>query len=129
MSEGIQAEAQKDPAECWKSIGTFGDRSCPRLTAEVHCRNCEVYRAGGRNLLDRPQPEAYRKELTRLLAEPEAMSHWRGLAGLAFVLFCSNLTDFAGDSHAGAKQCDLSGHGQRPWGDSPLCFSGAIDRC
>ena len=84
MSEGFQAEAQKDPAECWKSIGTFGDRSCPRLTAEVHCRNCEVYRAGGRNLLDRPQPEAYREELTRLLAEPEAISDQKPLELVLF---------------------------------------------
>lgn len=60
-------------AECWKSIGTFGDRSCHRLSEEIHCRNCEVYRAGGRNLLDRPQPDAYREELTRQLAEPEVI--------------------------------------------------------
>jgi chemotaxis-related protein WspD len=66
-------EVQDIAPECWKTIGTFGDRSCYRLSEEIHCRNCEVYRAGGRHLLDRPQPEAYREELTRQLAEPEVL--------------------------------------------------------
>jgi chemotaxis-related protein WspD len=56
-------------AECWKRIGVFGDRSCERLAEEVHCRNCDVYCAGGRALLDRPMPEDYLQDLTRQLAE------------------------------------------------------------
>lgn len=56
--------------ECWKTIGIFGDHTCQRLVTEIHCRNCEIYRAEGRHLLDRPLPEGYREELTRQLAEP-----------------------------------------------------------
>ena len=40
------------PADCWKKIGTWGDRSCPELTVQLHCRNCPVYSAGAARLLD-----------------------------------------------------------------------------
>ena len=50
--------------DCWQEIGIFGDRSCPRLESEIHCRNCEIYRTGGHDLLDRPLPEDYRREIT-----------------------------------------------------------------
>lgn len=53
---------------CWKEIGTFGDRSCPELAALAHCRNCPVYAAAGRRLLDREFPDGYREEWTTLLA-------------------------------------------------------------
>lgn len=53
---------------CWKEIGTFGDRSCPELAALAHCRNCPVYAAAGRRLLDREFPDGYREEWTALLA-------------------------------------------------------------
>ncbi len=53
---------------CWKEIGTFGDRSCPELAALGHCRNCPVYAAAGRRLLDREFPDGYREEWTALLA-------------------------------------------------------------
>jgi chemotaxis-related protein WspD len=53
---------------CWKEIGTFGDRSCPELAALAHCRNCPVYSAAGRRLLDREHPDGYRQEWTDLLA-------------------------------------------------------------
>ena len=38
--------------QCWKHIGTWGDRSCPELPAHGHCRNCPVYTAGAARLLD-----------------------------------------------------------------------------
>ena len=53
---------------CWKEIGTFGDRSCPELPALAHCRNCSVYSAAGRRLLDQELPDGYRQEWTDLLA-------------------------------------------------------------
>ena len=53
---------------CWKEIGTFGDRSCQDLTVLAHCRNCSIYSAAGRRLLDRELPEGYRQEWTDLLA-------------------------------------------------------------
>ena len=57
---------------CWQVIGIFGDRSCSRLEHEIHCRNCDLYRAGGHELLDRPLPEDYRREITvKLQSEVE----------------------------------------------------------
>jgi chemotaxis-related protein WspD len=53
---------------CWKEIGTFGDRSCPKLAALAHCRNCPVYATAGRRLLDRDLPDGYREEWTDRLA-------------------------------------------------------------
>lgn len=51
--------------DCWKKIGTWGDRSCPELKAHVHCRNCPVYSAGAARLLDAEVPESYLIEHAR----------------------------------------------------------------
>ena len=59
---------------CWKQIGTFGDRSCPEIVVLAHCRNCPVYAAAGRRLLDRTLPEGYREEWAAMLAShPETV--------------------------------------------------------
>jgi len=42
--------------DCWNQIGVRGDRSCPELVQHVHCRNCPVYVAAARALLDRELP-------------------------------------------------------------------------
>jgi chemotaxis-related protein WspD len=54
--------------DCWNRIGVAGDRSCPQLAAHVHCRNCGVFEAGGRTLLDREPPAGYLAEWAALLA-------------------------------------------------------------
>jgi len=54
--------------DCWKRIGVRGDRSCPELERHVHCRNCEVYAAAARALLDRPLDAADLIERTRQVA-------------------------------------------------------------
>ncbi len=46
------ADAPRGPAPCWKTIGTWGERSCPELSVHGHCRNCPVYGAGAARLLD-----------------------------------------------------------------------------
>jgi len=56
---------------CWNVIGTEGDRSCAQLSSYAHCRNCPVYSAAGRYLLERTTPEQYRHEWTQLLAESQ----------------------------------------------------------
>ncbi len=38
---------------CWKRIGVQGDRSCERLAALAHCRNCERHAEAAMLLLDR----------------------------------------------------------------------------
>jgi chemotaxis-related protein WspD len=55
--------------DCWNRIGVFGDRSCPELLSCVHCRNCPVYSAAGRSLLERLPPDDYLQEWTTVLAE------------------------------------------------------------
>ena len=57
--------------DCWNKIGvwsTAADR-CPELATVVHCRNCPVYTAAGRHLLDREAPENYRREWTAVFAK------------------------------------------------------------
>ncbi len=39
--------------DCWNRVGVHGDKSCERLEAHVHCRNCEVHAAAATLLLDR----------------------------------------------------------------------------
>ncbi len=54
---------------CWTQIGVWGDGTCVELTRVSHCRNCDVYAASGRRLLDRPAPADYIESWTELLAE------------------------------------------------------------
>jgi chemotaxis-related protein WspD len=55
--------------DCWNHIGVSGDGTCAELVKVVHCRNCPVYAAGGRSLLEREPPEEYLHEWTQALAE------------------------------------------------------------
>ncbi|PKM27550.1 MAG: chemotaxis protein CheW [Gammaproteobacteria bacterium HGW-Gammaproteobacteria-13] len=50
----MDADLNQAPIDdCWNRIGVFGDKSCARLDAHIHCRNCEVYSAAAIALLDR----------------------------------------------------------------------------
>lgn len=55
---------------CWNSIGVWGRERprCPLLEQMIHCRNCEKYIAAGQRALDRPLPQDYVQEWTRVLA-------------------------------------------------------------
>jgi chemotaxis-related protein WspD len=55
--------------ECWNRIGIGGDRSCPELKTHIHCRSCPVHTRAARTFFDRPAPEGYLAEWTRLLAQ------------------------------------------------------------
>jgi chemotaxis-related protein WspD len=57
--------------DCWNQIGVQGDRSCPELETHIHCRNCPVYSAAGRGLLEREAPSGYLEEWTKLLAQSQ----------------------------------------------------------
>ena len=50
--------AAQPPEQCWKTIGTLGDNSCPRLEACVRCLNCAVFEEAAARMLDRPAPLA-----------------------------------------------------------------------
>jgi chemotaxis-related protein WspD len=56
------------PLRCWGDIGVWGNGSCVELPRVGHCRNCEVYIAGSRELLERPAPDDYMDWWTELLA-------------------------------------------------------------
>lgn len=62
---------QRLAAQCWKSIGVYGDKSCPELAVHLHCHNCPVYAEAGTGFLARTAPFSYLEEMTRQLAEPE----------------------------------------------------------
>lgn len=55
--------------DCWNQIGVMGDRSCCELKTVIHCRNCKVYSAAGRSLLERSAPSNYLEEWTNILSE------------------------------------------------------------
>ncbi|VXD17811.1 chemotaxis protein CheW [Planktothrix paucivesiculata] len=55
--------------DCWNKIGVMGDRSCGELKTVIHCRNCKVYSAAGRSLLEREAPPEYLQEWTDILSE------------------------------------------------------------
>jgi chemotaxis-related protein WspD len=58
--------------DCWNRIGVHGDGSCPELRKVVHCHNCPVFAAAGRQLFERQPPADYVEEWTRRLARGEA---------------------------------------------------------
>jgi chemotaxis-related protein WspD len=64
--EGVAISARID--HCWNEIGVSGDRSCPQLRTVIHCRNCPVFSAAGRRLLDGAPPAGYHEEWARRLA-------------------------------------------------------------
>ncbi len=57
--------------DCWNRIGVWGDRSCPELEMVVHCHNCPVFSAAGRQFLASPPPDGYVEAWTARLAEKE----------------------------------------------------------
>jgi chemotaxis-related protein WspD len=62
-------ELHREHNDCWNQIGVSGDGTCPELAKVIHCRNCPVYAAGGRSLLEREPPADYLHEWTQALAE------------------------------------------------------------
>jgi len=56
--------------DCWNRIGVHGDRSCPELPPHIHCRNCPVFSAAARTLLDVPAPAGSRQIATGHFARP-----------------------------------------------------------
>lgn len=61
---------------CWKTIGIYGDASCPQLQQHIHCRNCPVYASAAAQLLDVDTPARYAQDWTEHVAaaKPAAQS-------------------------------------------------------
>ena len=64
----MQADLKLD--DCWNRIGVRGDGSCPELERYVHCRNCPVFSAAARTLLDAPAPADFLNLATEHFARP-----------------------------------------------------------
>jgi chemotaxis-related protein WspD len=73
---GVRAVASAQNAsqaaldDCWNRIGVHGDRSCAELKRHIHCRNCPVFSAGARSLLDVPAPLGSDQIATEHFARP-----------------------------------------------------------
>ena len=53
----MNAPAAATLDHCWRRIGVQGgDHSCERLAEVLHCRNCPVFSAAARTLLERESP-------------------------------------------------------------------------
>jgi chemotaxis-related protein WspD len=59
--------------DCWNRIGVRGDQSCIELGQHLHCRNCPVYAASARTLLDAPLPPDYSDFWTKHFARPSGL--------------------------------------------------------
>lgn len=70
--------------ECWRVIGVSGDRSCPELTAYVHCRNCPVLAEAAQSFFDRPAPEGYLESWRAILEEPAEATETAATSVLVF---------------------------------------------
>jgi chemotaxis-related protein WspD len=57
--------------DCWNRIGVHGDRSCAELERHIHCRNCPVFSAAARTLLDVPAPAGSGQTATEHFAKAE----------------------------------------------------------
>lgn len=74
--------------DCWNRIGVWSrtGASCPRLIDAVHCHHCEVYRAAGRTLLDRPLSPQARQQWDASYAQPTLPQLRKGTSCTVFRL-------------------------------------------
>lgn len=72
------------PPRCWADIGVGGDRTCLELAEYTHCRNCPVFTAAGRELMERSAPEGYLAEWTEFLAGARLRTTTRSISTLVF---------------------------------------------
>jgi len=71
------SQNQSSIYDCWNRIGVWGHNveRCPELGRVIHCRNCTVYSAAGRQLLNRSLSSDYQNEWTVRLAEALEKKH------------------------------------------------------
>jgi len=85
-AQDLPVEQQLD--DCWNRIGVWSKNqaSCPELEQVAHCRNCARYSAAGRQVLDRPSSDDYRREWTERFAEPRNVEKHETQSALLFRL-------------------------------------------
>lgn len=70
--------------DCWNRIGSRGDGSCVKLDQHVHCRNCDVFGASARELMQRELPADYRREWSAHFARAEQEQRQADQSALIF---------------------------------------------
>ena len=72
--------------DCWNRIGVWSKTgaSCPLLVEVIHCRNCELYSAAGRLLLEREAPLEYKQQWAKRYAQPLERTLRRGTSFTVF---------------------------------------------
>ncbi|HEX8784847.1 MAG TPA: chemotaxis protein CheW [Telluria sp.] len=73
-----------DVDACWRQVGVAGDRSCPELARQVHCRNCPAYAGAAQRNLQRPVDQDYRADWARELARPAPPAVHTDAAAMVF---------------------------------------------
>ncbi len=70
MSDQAQL-AKIEIEDCWNTIGVWSilPIRCPKLEDVIHCRNCEVYSAAGRTMLERSLPDDYENTWAEIYRE------------------------------------------------------------
>ncbi|NBV46787.1 MAG: chemotaxis protein [Planctomycetia bacterium] len=76
----------RHPPDCWRTIGVSGNRSCPELETFIHCRNCPVLADAARTFFDRPAPDGYLENWSRILEIPDAPGETAATSVLVFRL-------------------------------------------
>ncbi len=63
--------------DCWNRVGVWAHSvsRCERLKDVVHCRNCEVFIAAGKQILERELPSGYQQENLAILVGTDTTSH------------------------------------------------------
>lgn len=72
MNELIGALSDVD--DCWNRIGIRGDKSCGQLADHVHCRNCPVYAAAAKRILDRLPPQMEERDTDVVVEDRASLS-------------------------------------------------------
>lgn len=83
---GSVQEPGAEVRTCWGEIGVYGNGSCAKLRACIHCRNCPVYSNAGARLLDRPLPRDYRRDWTKHFAQRKQLAVRNSTSALLFRL-------------------------------------------
>ena len=70
------ADTQMELDDCWNRFGVWGTQRprCPKLADVIHCRNCDVYSAAGRRVLERSLPADYENHWARFYGQRKQKS-------------------------------------------------------
>jgi len=77
------SEKQINVDDCWNTIGVWSKAEirCEKLEKVIHCRNCDIYSAAGRRMLERSLPEQYEKNWATIFSKSKSQK----LAGIESV--------------------------------------------